>query len=385
MPYVCKDGSKEFNNDLFLLLSSIFYRLTDGESAHSSNVYDDGTTASQDLPILKEFVCDFLITDLMVRRGTYPGTISDKEEFALGLLQCIISFASQDESVKPKARRQRESRMIETTAMNQILTFLLGDEPMSALFSLLHSMWDNTRTAAFACLCRLLELAHARNLVVSNRFSAPESIRYIQARAIYLASSPRQREADTGSKLLALIAATCKTEDARREHAAGILTLLSERLDITSRVLGVVFSTSSIDEINESGDNLVGDGTKMPMAHGLMMALRLVVNNHSMDKDKNNTKFYTSFASICCRALQLSLSVVADLKKEGTTIDDEESWSDEYESSSRGHSSSAPLNVNTGAIGANAGFSSIQEKGEDDALRRFALQRIIVSGKACAN
>ena len=390
LPYAFKSDSKEYNKELLLILSSLLNRLSDVESACHDNAkaflalstgigetYDG---AADYLPTLISFVCDFLITEVIVQQGAYLGTVADKEGFVLALFQCILSFASQDKADSVTATTRKKSggpcrkspRAIEVTTMRHILAFMLTDEPMSSVFSLLHSMWDSTRASAFAGLCHLVDQAHIRGYRFPFRFSSNDSVRCIQARSIYLASSPRQREADTGSKILAFIGTLYETEDERCLYSENLLTLLSERLDIMTTVLGVMDSVTP-------GAALLDDGTKMPMAHGLMMALRLTVENQSIMLGKNNA-FYDKFVTVCCRALQLSLSVVADLK-DHSSLNEEERSNKEGTAyiAVKSHSTNAPLNVNTGAIGANAGFSSIQCANENEALRRFALQRVIVS------
>ena len=191
-------------------------------------------------------MCDFLITEVIVQQGAYPGTVADKEEFVLSLFQCILSFVSQDGNgtqavearVKSGSRCRLNPRAIEMTTMRHILAELLSDNAMTALFSLLHSTWDSTRDKAFTTLCQLVEEGHARNLSFPARFSSPESVRHIQARSIYLASSPRQREADTGSKMLAFLCALLRTEEERCRNNEYILALLTERLDIMAIILG---------------------------------------------------------------------------------------------------------------------------------------------------
>lgn len=375
LPFVCKSGSKAFNKELLLMLGSLLNRLSDVESECPPECLENGTS----LPILTSFVCDFLITEMFVQKCAYLGTVEEKEGFALALFHCILSFVSQDGAaptpspvrVKPGGLCRKSPRVIEVMIMRHILTFLLSDESISALFSLLHSTWDNTRGEAFNVLYQVVEHAHARGLLLPNRFSLPESIRYIQARSIYLASSPRQREADTGSRILAFIGALNRTEEERREYNMSLLALLDERLDIMMAVLGVSSCNSRID-LSGPGATLLGDGSKMPIVHGFMMALRLTVENKSIALRRNDP-FYESFVTVCCRAIQLSLAVVADLK-DGATIDEDES-----EGSLQTFPSNTPLNVNTGAIGANTGFSSIQRTNEDETQRRFAFQRIIVS------
>lgn len=204
LPYSSKSGNKAFIKELFQNLYSLLNRLSDAESA----CHSDNTGSSACLPLLTLFVCDFLVSDVLLHKTAYPGTVEEKEGFALALFQCIHRFASQDMTnsspVQSRGKLQCGSfrtnpREIEVLTMRFILEFLLTDEVMSALFSLIHSSWDNTRAASFACLCQLVEHAHSRGLPFPNRFLLPESKRYVQARYTFLASSPRQREADTGT------------------------------------------------------------------------------------------------------------------------------------------------------------------------------------------
>lgn len=393
LPYSCNAGSKEFNKELLLILSSLLNRLSDVESACYEGCLDNDTTcetrhtATDHLPLLTSFVRDFLIEEVLVRQGAYPGTVADKEGFVLALFDCILSFVSQDGTACSLAQPIRKSgghcrkspRAIEVKTMRHILACLLDNEPMSALFSLLYSIWDNTRASAFGRLCTLIQLAHARDLRFPNRFSSPESLRYIQARAVYLASSPRQREADTGSRILAFIGNLLLIQQERRTHIVQLLALLSDRLGMMADVLGIVSNNSMNSAVRPPTSTLLGDGTKMPMCHGLMMALRFAVEDKSFLLGKNDP-FYESFIVVCCRAVQLSLSVVADLK-EGASLADED-FPTEVETSC---SNVTPLNVNTGAIGANAGFSSVQGEDIAAAVHRFAFQRVIVSYSVTSN
>lgn len=371
LPYSSKSASKAFFKELFQILSSLLNRLSDEESA-GNNV-----NGGEYLPALTSFVRDFLIDEMILRQTGYPGTVEEKESFVLGLYRCILSYASQDiadsqtgmskGSRHPSQCCRKHPRPIEKVTMHAITTFLLSDEAVSVLFSLLHSTWDGTRAAAFACLCQLVERSNARNVSFPKRFASPDSVRYIEARSIHLAASPRQREADTGARTLALIGAMYKTDDERSNHINTILALLEERLAMMGDVLGMPSSFSG------QKSSLLGDGSRMPMTHGLMMALRLTVEDNSFALPESDS-FYEKFVAVCCRALRLSLSVVADVK-EGATPTGEK----QPEGSENRAPSGTPINVNTGAIGANAGFSSIQESDEDESFGRFAYQRIIVS------
>jgi hypothetical protein len=82
---------------------------------------------------------------------------------------------------------------------------------------------------------------------------------------------------------------------------------------------------------------------------------------------------------VYCKSIQLSLAVVADVR-DGEMIegmDDQIALrGDESKASKANDSRSTPLNVNTGAIGANGTFTKLTNS---ETERRLAIQRIVVS------
>ena len=133
----------------------------------------------------------------------------------------------------------------------------------------------------------------------------------------------------------------------------------------------------------KSGDAWTG-GSCLPLAHGLVHAIRLCIDHdksrwglHSVSaaSNKPNDNLNESMIRVFCKALQLSLSVVADVR-DGETIDgiDEELIFTVHAE----ESDSTPLNVNTGAIGANGTFSSVCNTNAEEAKSRLAMQRIVV-------
>jgi hypothetical protein len=79
---------------------------------------------------------------------------------------------------------------------------------------------------------------------------------------------------------------------------------------------------------------------------------------------------------IYIQALQLSLSIVADIR-DGESVDgiDEDGL---LMSSVVPSKDPTPLNVNTGAIGANGTFSSVARKNGKESKSRLSMQRIVV-------
>ena len=393
LPYAFKSGGKEYNKELLHTLSSLINRLSDAESHYYEEYQRDDATiraetcavrgARESLPVLTSFVCDFLITELIVHQGAYPGTVADKEAFVLSLFHSLIAFVAQDEVVSMDARAsmggnlsRRRPRLAELSATRFITLSMLSGESISALFSLLHSMWDSTRAAAFTCLCHLVQQAHTRDLPIPARFSSRECFQFIQARGLYLASSPRQREADTGARMLAFVYTLLESEDRKCAYLERYACLLSDRLKIMADMLDALQQASS-GEMESPRDNTIFrvDGRDLPMAHGIIESLRLAVESGSIVVAHSNA-LYERIALMCCRAVQISLSVVADLK-ENVAMDDEDVLMEECTLRAKNTPAQAPLNVNTGAIGANATFSSVTD--ESDWIRRFAIQRVIVS------
>ena len=132
------------------------------------------------------------------------------------------------------------------------------------------------------------------------------------------------------------------------------------------------------------GNSASTDGSCLPLAHGLVHSMRLCIDHDestrrllSITSTKTNATLNESMIEVFCKALQLSLSIVADVR-EGEAIDgiDEESL---LVISNTKQSDSTPLNVNTGAIGANGTFSSVSSTDMKEEKARLAMQRVVVS------
>ena len=387
LPYAFKSGGREYNTELLRTLSSLLNRLSDLESESLEGLgnndpplsgADGAKEAGTSLPILNSFVCDFLIRELIVHQGAYPGTVADKEGFVLALIRCIIVFVSQDEVAPLTDRREtkvgrssmRRLRSNEVSCMRQIMISMVSTEVISSLFSLLNSMWDHTRASAFNALCQLVELARVRDISISSGYSSDECVNFLQNRGIYLASSPRQREADTGARMLAFIGTLFTSGEERYMHIERLAANLSERLDLMEDILGI--NPASVTDSRQE------NRMQLPLAHGLIHALRLSVEIPFISFSESNS-FYERISLICCRAVQISLAVVADLK-EGAALNEDGIFEDEImDGTAKPKFSRVPLNVNTGALGANAAFSSIQQTDENESILRCAFQRVIVS------
>jgi hypothetical protein len=337
---------------------------------------------------LHSFFVRFLINDVVLKKGAYPGTVADKEGFSLTLLECLLTFVTQDQSYSSDncvARNgkwdQRRRAPVEVRTMRQILSALLDREIFAALFALLHSVWDNTRAVAFRFLTKLVIAGQSQNVELPIEYSSDENRKFMQARAIYLASSPRQREADTGARMLAFLYISLPSGEERSSYLAHLLGRLEYRLSAMADALGSVLSGAPCT-------NSTKDGRDLPLAHGIIHATRLAIeHNRTMRKHRCkssgdvNDGLYKRMIGEFCKAIQLSLAVVADVR-EGEVVDgvDADVLVGTSEALNKtGTSATTPLNVNTGAIGANGTVSSFKSTDGQESDRRLAVQRVVVS------
>jgi hypothetical protein len=100
---------------------------------------------------------------------------------------------------KPGHVSHRQSEVRDLSTLRCIAENLLSIEVLAAVISLCHSIWDATRSEGFACLITLVQAASRLEIALPHQF-CDESV---VARGVYLSSSPRQREADTGAMILA--------------------------------------------------------------------------------------------------------------------------------------------------------------------------------------
>ena len=374
LPYALKSTGKEYIASLLQTLTCFLGRLYVVESEQR----EDSTSNDQPLAMFSSFVNHFLIGTIFVKQAAYPGTVVEKEQFAVSLLRCVIRFAIQGEMMstdrivfpKPGQPSHLQSGVCEFATLRCITENLLSLDVLAAVVSLCHSIWDATRTEGFACLISLVQAATRIGMTLPHQFY-DESV---MARGVFLSSSPRQREADTGAMILAFTACARAQTAAQEGFLLEILSLLDDRIDKMRESLQEIMSLDSCDVV------VIEKGRTLPLAHGLIQSVGLVIDaTNNIYDSKFSQDTIVRLVDVCILSIQTSLSVVADVK-DGETLEG-------MNSSER--TSSVPLNVNTGAIGANATFSSIRFSAEKEALRRIATQRVVIGSwlltrEACA-
>jgi hypothetical protein len=394
-PYAVKTTeSKDYTSTILQCLPAFLDRLSATEADESKEQAEADISV---MPKLYSFVARFLINEVVLKKGAYPGTVADKEGFSVALLECILAFATQDQSyssdncvAKNGIIFNRRRQPVEMSTMTEILKAILDVEVLAVLFALLHSIWDNTRAIAFRSLSKLVVAGEAHGLQLPTEYNSEKSRHCMQRRAVYLASSPRQREADTGARMLAFLYISLPSPKERAAYLTSLVDLLENRLSSMKAKLSVILSGPSADY--HSGDKHE-DGSNLPLAHGIIHSIRLaiehnrVLRKHQMclDVDTDDT-LYRRMATIFCQALQVSLAVVADVQK-GEVIegmDDDDILGQDGRPPKKSKLGATPLNVNTGAIntgaiGANGIFSSVNDTEQNEAERRFAVQRVVVS------
>ena len=394
-PYAVKTTeSKEYTSTILQCLSAFLDRFSAAE-ADESKEHEEADISV--MPKLYSFVVRFLMNEVILKKGAYPGTVADKEGFSVALLECILAFTTQDQSyssdncvAKHGIIFNRRRRPVEISTMTEILKAALDVEVLAVLFALLHSIWDNTRAIAFRALSKLVVAGEAHDLQLPTEYNSVESRYCMERRAVYLASSPRQREADTGARMLAFLYISLPSPKERAAYLTSLVNLLEERLSCMKAKLSIILSGPSADY--PSGDKLE-DGSNLPLAHGIINSIRLaiehnrVLRKHQMCLDVDtDDALYRRMTTIFCQALQVSLAVVADVRK-GEVIegmDEDDILGQDDRPPKKMKSGSAHLNVNTGAIntsaiGANGIFSSVNAAEQNEAERRFAVQRVVVS------
>jgi Putative death-receptor fusion protein (DUF2428) len=311
------------------------------------------------------FVLGYLVQDLFITRLGYPGTAFEKESFALALFECILVFVFRGDELALESkllnktgslfRRRRSDH--EETILGETETGLHSPDVFSTLFGLLHSAWDSTRSEAYRLLASLIGIGRSRSLSFPVEYSLADN-GPLERRAVFLASSPRQREADTGAKMLALLYWARSSWDVRVCYLRRIARMFEERLDMIRAFLADVVADSS------------GKVDSLPLAHGLAQALALMLafNDGCGDNGSGQTAALRSeMTKHFCGAIKIALSVVADYNVEeiGENAD---------QFGSIGYSDI----VNPGAIGANGTFASLSGGTLAENNRRLSSQRIVI-------
>ena len=389
LPYAFKCSEKEYLSQMLRCLTSLLNRISTTYLEYDEH---HGTDTDSTSNLLTEFVIDFLLNDIFIKQAAYPGTVLEKERFALSMFKCIVSFVSQDdmnitsntatEPIKKNiTRTKRKIHIKQQTWLTDILKATLVENILLTLMSLLHSMWDASRTFAYDLICDLAHLSKIKQIQLPFIFCSDGSRELIYARAIHLASSPRQREADTGARILAILCFTLPDEE-QSQYIDDLCTILTDRITMMKCALGIVLGVK---------ENYTGLSTKheyshtraseLPLAHGLIQSLRLMIEYVSFNPQTSVLELFERMVATCCRAIEVSLTVVADMKDDN--VDQIQSKENQTWKVARLGQGCTPLNVNTGAIGANATFASVgsSDSKDEDEMGRFVTQRVVVSDK----
>jgi hypothetical protein len=373
LPFAIKTEGKEYVASVLECLLIFLDRLMMAEAASLSK----SAVLTEPLPETFSFIVGFLLGDMINFLG-YPGTVADKETFLLAMLECITLFSARefplslDPKLLPKNSNvwKRNRRAVEEATLSQVRMTLVGPEVFASLFSILHSKWDSTRATAYKLFTCLLVLAQDASVAIPSDFCSGPARKSLLENATLLASSPRQREADTGSRLLAILChSLLKNSEKKLHYVTELVDMLEDRLDCMKRQLVAIV-----------GDSVqLTAGSSLPLAHGLIQALRLVVENDRLflgEVDPQMEHFFSRMAQIFCHAIQISLSVVADVR-DGEILEGMET-NVLFSDADSGVTKPVESKVNPGTIGANGTFSSISRVTEDEHLQRLASQRIVI-------
>ncbi len=265
--------------------------------------------------------------------------------------------------------------------------FLVSENIFATLLSLLHSMWDASREAAFNCICQLIELAKRDDLTLPKFLVSRDSYNLLLIKATHLASSPRQREADTGAKLFAILCGVLKNYEDQIHFLEKLSVFTTERLQMMAEFLGVALISDCDDGNHSKSKSMMCDSEQLPLTHGMLQGLRLIIDIIVGNTGEDAQRIFVDIVNICCRAIQVSLVIVADFHDDvNDDLGCEHSSfhsKEKLKSVRTKRNGSTPLNVNvnTGALGANAGFSSSKPVSEKEHLERLSMQRVLVSYK----
>jgi hypothetical protein len=392
-PYAFKSSSKEYISELLLCYSSLLEKLfilLDQEKR--LNEYGELNHLEN---LLSTFIIDFVLNDVFVLQGAYPGTVTEKELVIMCLLECTIKFIFVYEgedhllsqmkygTAKTKSNKGPRRRVSELQLKwcDKIMKTLLSETIFATLISCMNSLWDSTRDFAFGLICTLSSYARKKCKRLPQFLLDQHQSSLMLSRAIHLASSPRQREADTGARLIAVHFASLLQQQ-QNAYLSDFVRIVNERLSLMENGLNSLLYSKAIDSKSDEIDSTLQntENNSLPLAHGLIQALRFVVdvlgNENYTKSDDVLLAILENVAITCCRAITMSLKVVADTKDKDAEIDT--CTKNESSCDINIDRKSAPLNVNTGAIGANAIFASVKARDKDDEERRFATQRVVV-------
>lgn len=378
LPLLVKTDGKEYISSILKCLVSFLDRLSLAEATATETASNIAST-SISKSMFVEFAGSFLVSDIMVVKCGYPGTVALKESFVLSLLDCIVAYSSRDHPLALESKLMPKSSALfrrrrldsENASLLTIKKELLSQEVFASLFSLLHSIWDNTRANAYRALDNLVQLAGMSSLALPDVYVNLKRQQWIESRGVYLATSPRQREADTGARILAFLFMSTSSSSAKVALLARLVELLGRKVLQMKTKLAAILS----QDVN------ILDGRQLPLAHGLIHATRLIIENAALTYMLQDTVSAEELKLLLghllgylFQAIRVSLAVVADVSS-GEMVEgmDEEMM---LSLSVEAHASSKT--INPGAIGANGIFSSVNRVTDEDAANLQASQRIVV-------
>jgi hypothetical protein len=355
LPYSYNCSERDYLISLNSTLKHFLHRIAESDCVSNTS-------------ILENFI-DACLGNLFCKQG-YPGTIPEKESFALKMIETIIDFTTGQKDDKRETRR-----VVEASSISKILAQLVSTDVLCTLLSLLHSMWDATRESSFTCICRIIDIAQEEDLKLPENLIAHESLKSLQARATHLSSSPRQREADTGAKLLTILCLILPSRQEQIVYFDELSTFMGKRLELMANSLGVTLNPGN--EKDKCASNVIEK--QLPLAHGFVQALRLIIESKMLEVGTDTCNSFTRLAKLCCRAIEISLVVVADIDDQNLENENISASSHRWQSIRAKKSGSTPMNINTGALGANASFASSMPVDDEEMLDRLSIQRIMVS------
>jgi Putative death-receptor fusion protein (DUF2428) len=360
LPYSLKSGGKDFAKSLLQYLETFLNRLAGMECR-------DQEEGSQQTSQYCTFISGFLINTILLKQTAYPGAVAEKQQVAIFLLRSLINIVHQSEilPIGDSGSLQDSNSHIhsrDTASLMCITKHLVSNEVLFTVISLCHSDWDGIRSEAFSSLLSLIEISHKQRLPLPEAFYDDEFYR----RGIQMSSSPRQREAETGAMILA-IAACVKNESEQNSYLIKLCSLLRDRVSNMRKCLEAIFQEG------DDSQRVTEIGLNFPLAHGLLQASRLIIEaTNCISKNAVSKVNILNLIDISMESIETSLSVVADLKADASM-----NGAEDRNESSFTSNPNFQLNVNTGAIGANASFSSIHVH-DVDLAKRYANQRVVI-------
>jgi hypothetical protein len=348
LPYASKTNDKGYTKSLLDCLNKLLRRLYSRNQTDITGTY------------LQDFVCNFIVDGIALQLGLYPGTAAEKEYFSLSLIRTVFNFAVAISEIS----EQCGSKVL------QHLVYRI----ISLLF-LVNSTWDTTRSTSFELICDITCWALERDALLPLPLSSDRERRSLFFRAVHLASSPRQREADSGAKMLGLLYISSTTASARNDFFRTLLSLTADRLEMFGAALANFASPNLVNAKRSPGTTPDAANGFIPLAHGNLNALSIIVEKSreitfSLDLEKiEYDALCHQLASLCLQAIRSSMNVVAHM----------ENFMDGSETTYDADDDFPNMAANNGPLGANSSFALLIETTEEENNRRVRSQRVMVS------